>query len=168
MLWAMLQRTAAANPGRPAFEDANGPITFEKLVEDAERLAGRLADSGIAEGDRVAVIRRNGVDLARILCSVLARGATAVPLSPLLNPPEIERCLVPTRPRFAFLEEGAAPGVVEALTRSGVPSPNVFQGPSERFMRAARHPAPPRAPERARSEEHTSELQSLRHLVCRL
>src|SRR5947199_325673 len=34
---------------------------------------------------------------------------------------------------------------------------------------AARGPAPrPRRPFRSRSEEHTSELQSLRHLVCRL
>src|SRR5262245_65220135 len=29
-------------------------------------------------------------------------------------------------------------------------------------------PLPRRHPRRARSEEHTSELQSLRHLVCRL
>src|SRR5205814_6329213 len=41
---------------------------------------------------------------------------------------------------------------------------------ASRPRRAARHP--PRAPAhrapRGRSEEHTSELQSLRHLVCRL
>src|SRR5262245_64717347 len=42
---------------------------------------------------------------------------------------------------------------------------------SRRSGRASRAAGPPRAaspPGRGRSEEHTSELQSLRHLVCRL
>jgi long-chain acyl-CoA synthetase len=78
----------------------------------------------------------------------MARGATAVPLSPLLNPAEIERCLAPARPRSAFVEEGAAPGVIEALSRAGVPGTGIFRGPSERYMGPSRHPAPPRDPER--------------------
>src|SRR5258705_8294911 len=36
------------------------------------------------------------------------------------------------------------------------------------FPRAARLTPPARLPDPGRSEEHTSELQSLRHLVCRL
>src|SRR5205814_10364354 len=39
---------------------------------------------------------------------------------------------------------------------------------SHRSAPAVRTRAPPPASSRGRSEEHTSELQSLRHLVCRL
>src|SRR5438045_9128830 len=66
------------------------------------------------------------------------------------------------------------------------PYTTLFRSPSRRSPRAGRdargvHPPPPRAEGRRpgalapraardaeRSEEHTSELQSLRHLVCRL
>src|SRR3712207_7350650 len=42
-------------------------------------------------------------------------------------------------------------------------------GPDGRLrLRRARHPAPPARREGARSEEHTSELQSRQYLVCRL
>src|SRR5262245_65061969 len=43
---------------------------------------------------------------------------------------------------------------------------DVEPGPAERADHGAAHPAG--AEDRDRSEEHTSELQSLRHLVCRL
>src|SRR5262245_64644982 len=47
------------------------------------------------------------------------------------------------------------------------------RSPSRPCRRPPCYPRPPRSPRRrsarrARSEEHTSELQSLRHLVCRL
>src|SRR5438046_3223630 len=41
-------------------------------------------------------------------------------------------------------------------------------GRSENESRTAAGPAPSRAPATGRSEEHTSELQSLTNLVCRL
>src|SRR5262245_63760251 len=50
-----------------------------------------------------------------------------------------------------------------AETASTLPSLNGCAGPAA----AARAPSPPE-PITTRSEEHTSELQSLRHLVCRL
>src|SRR5437899_9268709 len=40
--------------------------------------------------------------------------------------------------------------------------------PPVRAQRGVFEPAAQRARQRTRSEEHTSELQSLRHLVCRL
>src|SRR5258705_5990179 len=39
---------------------------------------------------------------------------------------------------------------------------------SSKAVARRRCPRPPRRPGASRSEEHTSELQSLRHLVCRL
>src|SRR5437899_6660400 len=47
-----------------------------------------------------------------------------------------------------------------AITASVASSPT--------FLRIASGPRDPQKSRRGRSEEHTSELQSLRHLVCRL
>src|SRR5258705_4743491 len=44
-----------------------------------------------------------------------------------------------------------------------VHAPGVTRTPGQRFRKPLLYP-----PELQRSEEHTSELQSLRHLVCRL
>jgi long-chain acyl-CoA synthetase len=145
----MLLETAAANPGRVAFSDPAETITFGRLVEDASRVAARLAEAGVAAGDRVAVIRRNGVGLARALCGVHARGATAVPLGPLLRPVEIERCLAPGRPRAALVEADARPELREALARAGVPAGAVLAGDEARPDAAPSPPDPREEPGRA-------------------
>src|SRR5438045_5288857 len=59
---------------------------------------------------------------------------------------------------------------VPARTRAGADRKQLFM---RSCLHAVTNPSRPqnrwqRFPERLRSEEHTSELQSLRHLVCRL
>src|ERR1039458_9296724 len=67
------------------------------------------------------------------------------------------------------IPSGAIPGRGQSRSapRTGLPPP--AHGPRERGRNRVPHPHPER-PRRSplRSEEHTSELQSLRHLVCRL
>src|SRR5262245_65125754 len=70
------------------------------------------------------------------------------------------------RPRKGWTVAASICGAMEALTRAlAVELAPIREGAGERFHRAANarghRPA-------LRSEEHTSELQSLRHLVCRL
>src|SRR5262249_60550080 len=48
------------------------------------------------------------------------------------------------------------------------PYTTLFRSRPRSWLRAATNPARPRRPGAARSEEHTSELQSLTNLVCRL
>src|SRR5258705_923515 len=52
------------------------------------------------------------------------------------------------------------------------PYTTLFRSAAQRRLRGVFRPlkirSPPRSAARCRSEEHTSELQSLRHLVCRL
>src|SRR5438045_7587713 len=58
--------------------------------------------------------------------------------------------------RSLVVRRGGAPGD-RGARRGAAPLPRIVD-----------RRAPGRAPRRPRSEEHTSELQSLRHLVCRL
>src|SRR5437899_5729554 len=53
-----------------------------------------------------------------------------------------------------------------ARERAGADGPE--PAAADRAARAAGGAGPPARPGAGRSEEHTSELQSLRHLVCRL
>src|SRR5262245_66272303 len=48
------------------------------------------------------------------------------------------------------------------------PYTTLFRSPARRGSGPGIAPGPGARPEATRSEEHTSELQSLRHLVCRL
>src|SRR5205814_3464042 len=71
----------------------------------------------------------------------------------------LEHCLAladgPSETPFAAIASGGA-----AIARGGASSPHV------EFRHTAAAASPRIVP--SRSEEHTSELQSLRHLVCRL
>ncbi len=127
MLWRMLRETAAANGGGVAFRDATDDVTFTRLVEDASRIASRLRSAGVSPGDRVAVLRRNGVGLARVLSGILARGAAAVPLSPLLRAAEVERCLAPCAPKIAFVESDLPAATRDALARIGLPERSLIE-----------------------------------------
>src|SRR5436853_5593446 len=62
-------------------------------------------------------------------------------------------CLLPSTTLFRSRRRRRSP-------RPGAPAPS-------RTTPSSRPPAPGPAPPSPRSEEHTSELQSLRHLVCR-
>jgi long-chain acyl-CoA synthetase len=148
MLWRMLGRAASTHGARPAFRDSKEEISFARLQEESEGLASFLEEEGVGTGDRVALLLRNGVGLARAVCGILARGAVAVPLSPLLKPPEIERCLRAGGARIAFVESDLPQASREALAKAGVPPGRIFGGGA---IPDARHgfTEPPLDPDRA-------------------
>src|SRR5205814_9934536 len=67
-----------------------------------------------------------------------------------------------------FHDDGASDEVIEALQKSGQKAASVkASSPAKPEASSANVAAPPPAGSNPpRSEEHTSELQSLRHLVC--
>ena len=52
----LLRRHAAARGRKVAYRDAHGAVTYGDLLERTGRLAGHLADLGIAAGDAVAML----------------------------------------------------------------------------------------------------------------
>src|SRR3712207_7849764 len=61
----------------------------------------------------------------------------------------------------------ALPISVQGECRSPPPHPEA-EAPGDQLGRVRRGPTRPGQPDRVRSEEHTSELQSRQYLVCRL
>src|SRR5205814_10689664 len=82
--------------------------------------------------------------------------------------------LSPRRSAGAALPHACDPALLVATSGDDRPEPALVppgavgrrRRPAATLAVPAARPAPPGPP--ARSEEHTSELQSLRHLVCRL
>ncbi|MEV7427434.1 amino acid adenylation domain-containing protein [Streptomyces sp. NPDC091212] len=78
----ILTTRAVVTPGRTAVVATDGRLTFGDLLERSGQLAGRLGESGVRRGDRVAVaLPRTTAHIVAII-GVLRAGAVYVPLDP--------------------------------------------------------------------------------------
>jgi acyl-CoA synthetase (AMP-forming)/AMP-acid ligase II len=75
--------------------------SHDRLAEDADAIARRLAAQGVARGDRVALVIPDGPELVTLLLGVTMLGAAAAPLNPAY-----------TRDEFAFYLEDLAPAAL--------------------------------------------------------
>lgn len=78
----LLIRAAEAFPDRAALIAAERRTSWRELAQDARRLASALAQSGVAPGDRVAVLLPNGRPLAVALWGIPMAGAIIAALNP--------------------------------------------------------------------------------------
>lgn len=84
-----LLRTARLSPERPAlFSGETVVASYGAFAERAGALAARLAEAGVAPGDRVAVFARNCPEYLIALYGIWHLGAVAVPINAKLHPRE--------------------------------------------------------------------------------
>ncbi|MFE6922152.1 AMP-binding protein [Nocardia sp. NPDC057663] len=69
--------------------EPGGRLTYGELDSLTRELAAVLVDSGVGKGTRVGLLLPNGIDWVRIAVALTRIGATLVPLSTLLRPPEL-------------------------------------------------------------------------------
>src|SRR5262245_36178773 len=134
----LLRVAAERSPEKVAIQSDRGSLTFGALDEAADRVAAQLAEQGVRLGDRVGIHLEKDLEAVVSLYGAMRAGAAYVPLDATAPPS-----------RTAYI---ATDCDIAALV-------------SEPPLISALRDVDPAA---ARSEEHTSELQSLRHLVCRL
>ncbi|HEV2240840.1 MAG TPA: class I adenylate-forming enzyme family protein [Streptosporangiaceae bacterium] len=126
----LLRRNSAAHGGKPAIVGDGASVSHAELDSESRSLAARLVAAGVAKSSRVGLIMPNGAEWAVTAVAVMRIGATLVPLSTLLRPPEL-RAAVETAavtdlivtPQYRgrkYLEDldEAVPGVL-ATTRGG-------------------------------------------------
>jgi len=93
----MLYESARRRPGIPALwrwvDVRFEPITYAELIGAATAIANRLATLGIKPEERVAIAVTDRFSWSVTYIGVLFSGATAVPIDPLLTPPEIKGIL---------------------------------------------------------------------------
>ncbi|CEA07327.1 Long-chain-fatty-acid--CoA ligase [Arthrobacter saudimassiliensis] len=101
-LATILTDTAARLPDSTALRIQDTAVTFGMLDGMSARVAGLLAERGVGDGDRVAVILPNIPPMAAIYYGILRRGAVVVPLNPLLKAREIAYHLRDSGARMIF------------------------------------------------------------------
>src|SRR5580692_8759412 len=77
----LLRRHAVARGGKCAFRDAQSAVTYAELLDRTGRLAGHLADNGIAANDTVAILLPNSVPWVESCFAIARAGAISVPIS---------------------------------------------------------------------------------------
>jgi long-chain acyl-CoA synthetase len=77
----LLRRQAGAHGTKCAYRDTQTSVTYAELNERTARLAGHLADNGVAEDDTVAICLPNSVPWVESCFAVARTGAISVPIS---------------------------------------------------------------------------------------
>jgi len=77
----LLRRHASVRGGKCAYRDAHSSVTYAELLERTGKLAGHLADAGIAENDTVAIMLPNSVAWVESCFAISRAGAISVPIS---------------------------------------------------------------------------------------
>ena len=77
----LLRRNAAAHGQKCAYRDAQTSVTYAQLLERTGKLAGHLADNGIAANDTVAIMLPNSVPWVESSLAIARAGAISVPIS---------------------------------------------------------------------------------------
>ncbi|MEV5485528.1 rifamycin polyketide synthase module 1/2/3 [Streptomyces auratus] len=79
--------------GKTAFSDARRSVTYAELDRRTARLAGRLAELGLARGGRAAVYLGNCVEMAESCLAASRASAVGVPLNPQSSDAELAHLL---------------------------------------------------------------------------
>src|ERR1051325_3659914 len=88
-------------------------FTYDELQDMVQRTAGVLNGLGVGQGDRVAVVDTNSVDLVVSLFAIVSLGAAFIPLSYRGRLEEWQHMLMGTRPSILL----ASPRYLEACQR---------------------------------------------------
>jgi acyl-CoA synthetase (AMP-forming)/AMP-acid ligase II len=130
----LLRRNAAAHGGKPAVIGDDASVSHAELDAASRTLAARLVAAGMTRSSRVGIIMPNSAEWAVTAAAVMRAGATLVPLSTLLRPPELRAALgvaavtdlivAPAYRGRLYLRDldEAAPGVL-AVTAGGTRHP---------------------------------------------
>jgi acyl-CoA synthetase (AMP-forming)/AMP-acid ligase II len=85
----LLARHMAERGSKIAYRDAQRSVTYADLNSRTARLAGHLADLGIAPGDTVAMLLPNSVEWIETCFAIARAGAISVPIPHEATEPEI-------------------------------------------------------------------------------
>ncbi|MEV4434132.1 amino acid adenylation domain-containing protein [Streptomyces sp. NPDC049585] len=110
---ALFARQAARTPGAPAVVAAEAVaegtgLGYADLEARANRLARRLAEAGVAPGDRVAILQERSADLVVSTLAVLKAGAAYVPLDARHPVPRLELIVRETGSRVLLTDRALA------------------------------------------------------------
>ena len=126
-LGELLRRNAARLPAAPALRLEERTVTYGELDERSSTLAAVLREREVREGDTVAVLMHNGIEMVETLFAIHKLGAVAAPLNFRLSTEEVTFILADVGACGLVADEplleltGGAPGIDWTLAVSGEP-----------------------------------------------
>src|SRR5262245_39848889 len=96
---------AEISPDRPAVWFNGRWHTYGDLNDRAIRLANRLAEMGVAPGDRVGIVALNHIAHIDLLFAAPKLGFVCVPFNGRLTATELRILATQTRPLFALADQ---------------------------------------------------------------
>ena len=118
-LAASLARNAADNPDRVAIHLGDQTTSYGELDDQSARVAGLLADRGIAPGTPIGIMLPNVPEFASVYYGILRTGAVVVPMNPLLKAREIAYYLGDSGAPVIFAWHVTAPEVEIGAKEAG-------------------------------------------------
>ena len=118
-LAASLARNAADNPDRVAIHLGDQTTSYGELDDQSARVAGLLADRGIAPGTPIGIMLPNVPEFASVYYGILRTGAVVVPMNPLLKAREIAYYLGDSSAPVIFAWHITAPEVEIGAKEAG-------------------------------------------------
>ena len=137
---ALLDHQAATFEQRALVRVGNVELSYREVRDLAARSGGRLLGTGIAAGDRVAMMSENRLELLELILGCAWVGAIAVPINTASRGPQLEHILSNCGARLlvheaaqAELFEGRPPPVwrFEDLPPAGSPAPAADVAPAD-------------------------------------
>ncbi|MDP2888432.1 MAG: AMP-binding protein [Bacteroidota bacterium] len=117
-LIALYAQTFRKNWNLPAFSDYQGSqCTYGEAAQLIRQVHCFFRESGIKQGDKIAILGRNSSNWAITFLAVSGYGAVAVPVLPDFNPEDIHHILNHSESVFLF----AADGLYEKLDQTKIP-----------------------------------------------
>ena len=115
----LLESAARRFPNRAGCTLYGKPTTYAELADKSHRLARSLAQLGAGPGRMVGMLLPNIPEYLIALQATWLTGATALQLSPLMVPEEIEKWLALTGCHIVVTLDLLAPGVTAGLGNGG-------------------------------------------------
>jgi crotonobetaine/carnitine-CoA ligase len=103
---ALLERQAAGYGAKPFLRVGATRRSFAEMRDAVARLAGGFAAAGLREGDRVALMSENRLEVIDSWFACAWLGAILVPFNTATRGPQLQHVLTDCDPRVFVLEEG--------------------------------------------------------------
>jgi long-chain acyl-CoA synthetase len=127
-----LTRTAQEHGDRPAVRLDDLVLTYDELLDGAQRVAGLLRARGVGPGDRVGMVLPNVPAFPVIFYGAVSVGAVVVPMNPLLKAREVQFYLEDSGASLVFawhaMADEAGKGAEAVGIECVVVDPDTFTG----------------------------------------
>lgn len=113
-LWENLAVSARRYPDKAALVFFGRTFSYTELLQQAERLAARLQELGVRQGDRVVLNLQNSPQLVIAHFAILRANAVVVPVNPMNRAEELKHYITDPEAKVAITSGDLAPELARA------------------------------------------------------